>query len=182
MSTQHSTPTATPATPATVVPVGAHRLDPAASTVTFTTRAIFGLMKVRGSFGRVDGSLDVGADGTATGAVLVEVETIDTGIEKRDAHLRRDDFFHVAEHPTAVFTLGALESDAAGGPRVTGTLELLGRTIPVQAPVTVSASGGRLRVDADLELDHGAAGLPFRKPLLISGRARVGVALVFATA
>lgn len=171
-----------PATPATGVPVGSHRLDPSASTVTFTTRAIFGLMKVRGHFGRVDGSIDVHADGTASGAVRVDVETIDTGIAKRDAHLRRDDFFRVAEHPTATFTVETLVLDAPGGPRVTGTLELRGRTIPIDSPVTVSVSGGRLRVDADLEIDHHAAGLPFHMPLLISGRARVAAALVFAVA
>ncbi|WP_022928876.1 YceI family protein [Patulibacter americanus] len=179
MSTQNATPRTTSTTD---VPAGSYRLDPAASTVTFTTRAMFGLMKVRGHFGRVDGTLDVGADGPASGAMHVDVETIDTGIARRDAHLRRSDFFHTEEHPTAVFTLDTLRLDGPEGPRVTGTLELRDKTVPIDSPVTLATSGERLRVDADVEIDHHAAGLPFRTPLLVSGRARVVVALVFAAA
>jgi polyisoprenoid-binding protein YceI len=167
---------------AAALPPGSYRLDPAASTVTFTTRAMFGLMKVRGSFGRLGGTLEVAADGSTTGALHIEVETIDTGIPKRDAHLNRSDFFHTGEHPEATFTLTALDAAGSSVPTARGTLRIRDAAIPVEAPVTLAASGSRVRADAAVQIDHHAAGLPFRKPLLISGRAQVRASLVFAAA
>ncbi len=51
----------------------------------------------------------------------VDVNSIDTGIEKRDNHLRSADFFDVANHPEMKFVL-----DKAEGDEVTGTLTIRG--------------------------------------------------------
>lgn len=164
------------------VPAGTYRLDPTASTVTFTTRFLFGLLPVRGRFGTVAGTLTVTDDGSASGVLDVAVETIDTGIAKRDAHLNRSDFFHTAEYPEATFTLEDLRTGSADGPHVRGTVTIRDKGLPVHAPVTVSATDGRVRIEANAELDHHAAGLPFRRPLMISGRARVRAELVYTAA
>lgn len=41
----------------------------------------------------------------------VDVSTIDTGIEKRDEHLREEDFFHVAKYPKITFTSDSIKKE-----------------------------------------------------------------------
>lgn len=53
----------------------------------------------------------------------VQVASIDTGIEKRDNHLRSDDFFAADKHPTMTFKMAKVTDDA-----VTGDLTIRGIT------------------------------------------------------
>lgn len=42
--------------------------------------------------------------------IIVDVSSIDTGIEKRDDHLRNEDFFHVEKYPTAKLTFHSFKA------------------------------------------------------------------------
>jgi len=53
----------------------------------------------------------------------VIVDSIDTGIEKRDNHLRSDDFFAAAKYPKMTFVMTGLSDDS-----VTGNLTIRGIT------------------------------------------------------
>lgn len=75
-------------------------VDPNHTRVGFVARHL-GFSKVRGEFKKFTGSAK--ADAT-TGKLVsfeatIEAATVDTGIEKRDKHLRSDDFFAVDKHP-----------------------------------------------------------------------------------
>lgn len=153
-------------TPPAPLPEGRWRVDPARSTVTFRTRAMLGLMPVRGRFEGFDGSLAVDADGRATGELRIETATIATGIAKRDAHLRTADFFDAEHHPHAHFTLTALTS-ADGRPVARGTLRIRDRDIPVEAPLELTRPGTDVRLQARFPVDHHTAGLGWAKPGMI---------------
>ena len=70
--------------------------------VEFTVKTFWGLMTVRGSFDRFDGSYEVGPDGT-TIELTIDADSLDTGNATRDKHLRSTDFFDVDEHPQVRF-------------------------------------------------------------------------------
>lgn len=55
------------------------------------------------SFGQAKFDPDNLKDSMVT--VVVDVSSIDTGIEKRDNHLRNEDFFHVEKFPTATLKI-----------------------------------------------------------------------------
>ena len=62
--------------------------------------------------------------------------SIDTGVEKRDEHLRTEDFFEVAKHPTITFVSKKVAPAGKGRLKVTGDLTIYGVTKEVVLDVT----------------------------------------------
>ncbi|ROQ93283.1 YceI family protein [Desulfosoma caldarium] len=77
--------------------------DPFHSSVTFTIRHI--LAKVAGTFDEVQGHMVFDPARPEAGAVTVTipVNSINTRVEKRDAHLRSSDFFDAEKYPVMTF-------------------------------------------------------------------------------
>lgn len=105
-------------------------LDKAHSSISFTARHL-GLSKVRGSFGAFDATLGADPAGKLLSAKsTVQVDSVDTGIEKRDGHLKSPDFFDTKAHPTISFVSQSVKFDAADSKKVKliGDLTLKGVT------------------------------------------------------
>jgi polyisoprenoid-binding protein YceI len=79
----------------------AFQVDPAHSSVGFVVRHM-AITNVRGTFGEFTGSIQADKETGKPSAIegTVQVKSIDTGIGKRDDHLRSPDFFDVAKFPT----------------------------------------------------------------------------------
>jgi polyisoprenoid-binding protein YceI len=79
-----------------------YQIDPAHSSVGFSVRHM-GLSNVKGHFDDFTGSLvlDNGSIQEASGTI--QVKSVNTGIEKRDNHLRTTDFFDAAKYPLITF-------------------------------------------------------------------------------
>ena len=117
-----------------VAPVrGAERytFDQGGSNIRFEVRHLLG--KARGQFHRFSGTIDLDRDEPGRSAVSarIEVASIDTGIGKRDDHLRSADFFDVTKYPAIAFKSRSVKriSDSAG--EVTGELTMHGVTRPI---------------------------------------------------
>jgi polyisoprenoid-binding protein YceI len=113
---------------------GEWRLDPLHSAVVFSIRHL-GLSKVRGRFDRFEASLNVGAAlSDVRVEATVDMASVDTNNDDRDAHLRSTDFFGVEAHPTMHFlsTEVTLSDD---GYRIVGELTINGITRPIEMPV-----------------------------------------------
>ncbi len=80
-------------------------IDASHSNVGFSVRHMM-ITNVKGEFERFSGSIsyDAKAPEASTIAVEVDVASINTKEEKRDAHLRSADFFDVEQHPKMSFT------------------------------------------------------------------------------
>src|SRR5271165_2461670 len=91
------------------------------------------LSQVRGHFGNIGGSivLNEGDITKSTVNVTIDVTTVDTGVAGRDADLKSDHFFDVAQFPTATFTSTSVSKSGSGGLTVAGNLALHGVTKPV---------------------------------------------------
>lgn len=109
---------------------GTWTIDPAHSSVEFVVRHM-GLSKVRGRFGTFSAQLVVGAD-LASSVLTAEVDmsSVSTNNDDRDAHLRSTDFFSADDHPTMAFRSTAIEG-AGEEWAVTGELTINGVTRPV---------------------------------------------------
>ena len=109
---------------------GTWTLDPAHSEVTFSVRHMM-ISKVRGTFGVKSATLvapENPLDATVTASV--DVASIDTNDENRDAHLRSADFFDTDEYPTMEFV--STRTRVEGGDfLVDGDLSIRGVTKPV---------------------------------------------------
>ena len=90
--------------------VGTWAIDPVHSSIAFSVRHLL-VSKVRGTFTTFSGAVVVGEDGTPSVTAEIAVDSVNTGNEQRDAHLKAADFFDVEQFPTATFaSTGVRES------------------------------------------------------------------------
>ena len=91
--------------------------------------------KVRGSFNTVRGSVTIDdRSGQLTGLDLtVVVDSIDTGVAKRDEDLRSPNFFASAKYPTITFIAKEIEDLGNGILLLTGNLTIHGITREITA-------------------------------------------------
>lgn len=110
-------------------------LDPMHSQATFAVRHL-GISTVRGEFRKLDGKLLLDdQDPTKSQVdVTIDVNSLDTRVEKRDAHLKSPDFFDAANHPTMTFKSTKIVK-AGDGYKVTGDLTMRGNTKPTTLEV-----------------------------------------------
>jgi polyisoprenoid-binding protein YceI len=163
-----------PPSTAPLLPAGRWTVDPAASTVGFRARGVFGLVPVTGTFGSAEGELDV--DGTdAHGELRIPAASLDTRNAKRDEHLRSGDFFDVEHHPTVVFQLDGVVA-GPDGPTLAGTLRIRDNALALRSPLVVATPDAEtLRLSTAVDVDRAAAGVGWAKFGMIQGKARLSV-------
>ena len=88
---------------------------------------------VKGTFGKVQGVVNVDDKDISRSNVSATIETVsvDTGVAKRDTHLRSPEFLDVEKFPTMTFVSTKVVKHGMNGLRVTGNLTLHGVTRPV---------------------------------------------------
>lgn len=111
---------------------GDYVLDPAHTRIGFVARHAM-VTKVRGAFHQFEGTAHL--DGTdpsrSSGQVVIKVESIDTGVEQRDQHLRTNDFLDAPTYPDITFRSTSVEPRSDTEYRVTGDLTIKDTTRPV---------------------------------------------------
>jgi polyisoprenoid-binding protein YceI len=148
--------------PAPAVPAGRYRVDPGRSTISFTTRHLFGLAAVHGTLALRDGSVSV-ADPVTGSAVRASAaaSTFASGNPARDAAVLSARLLDAARHPSLTFASTGLTS-AAGEWQLAGDLAVRGVSRPVQARITavsVRENGAVIGVHARFEVDRYAYGI-----------------------
>lgn len=108
---------------------GTWNIDPTHSTVGFSVRHLM-VSKVRGNFGNFSGVITVAEDGTPSVTADIDVTSISTHNEQRDAHVRSADFFDAEKFPKATFVSTSVDADGDDYV-VHGDLTLKGVTKPV---------------------------------------------------
>ena len=105
------------------------------------------LTKVRGTFRDFAGTIDFdkAKPENSTVEFRIKATSVDTGIQKRDDHLRSPDFFDVATHPEIVFKSTKVVAKGGNKFDVTGDFTLHGVTKQITLPVTSWASRSSAR-------------------------------------
>jgi polyisoprenoid-binding protein YceI len=129
-------------------------IDPAHTSVEFKVRHLM-VSNVRGRFHGVKGVIDLEGEDFSGSVVDVTIDaaTIDTGVEKRDAHLRSPDFFDVEKFPTITFRSKEVSSAGPGELKVVGDITIHGVTkevvLDVEGPTqAITDPWGNVRVGA----------------------------------
>ena len=110
--------------------------DKAHSQVSFGIEHM-GISEIEGLFRTFDASIVASEEdfSDAVYEVSIDVNSVDTGIEMRDNHLRNADFFDVEKYPTMTFKSTKSEKVGEGKYKVTGDLTFHGVTKPVTLDV-----------------------------------------------
>jgi polyisoprenoid-binding protein YceI len=149
----------------TDIVAGTWTIDPSHSEVGFTVRHL--MSKVRGQFTKFEGTLTTGTSLEDTRAeATIDLNSVDTRDETRDAHLRSGDFFDVEN--TGPMTFKATSFD---GTSATGELTIKGVTRTVELDAEFLGLGldpwGNQRVgfEASTVINRKDFGVTFNIPL-----------------
>jgi len=149
-----------------------YQIDPAHSEVGFDIRHFFA--KVHGRFDDYSGTIvfDPANLAASTVEVAIRDSSIDTAQEKRDKHLRSQDFFWVEKYPALTFkSTKVIPGPDSSHFQVAGVLTIRGITKPVELTGTISEPltdyTGRERVGVELEttVDRTEFGVNWNAPL-----------------
>ncbi|MEU4345825.1 YceI family protein [Streptomyces sp. NPDC023838] len=111
--------------------LGRYAISTDRSSITFTSRHLFGLLPVRGTFTIGSGTVDV-AEPLSESRMRVEVEaaSFSTGNDRRDADVRSVKFLDTDQHPLITFV-----ADRVDATSVSGTLTACGISRPASLSV-----------------------------------------------
>ena len=121
---------------------GPAKVDRGHSAVLFQAHH-FGAGYTWGRFNEFSGEVDCSPDGATLTSlnITVQASSVDSGIERRDKHLRSPDFFDADTHPTITFKSTKVEAKGDGVFAVTGDLSLHGVTKSYTVDITHTGSG-----------------------------------------
>jgi polyisoprenoid-binding protein YceI len=144
---------------------GRWELDPAASSVGFRHKSLWGLVTVKGTFKTVRGMGEIDAQGRGHGTLVIDAASVDTKKKRLDAHLRAADFFEVDRYPTFVFAADSVIADSAGNAQVTGTLTVRGMARPLTFTTqATTASATDVTLTGEVDIDRNDFALPWKNP------------------
>jgi polyisoprenoid-binding protein YceI len=167
---------AKPAKPAYLpIPGGDYRMDAAHSVIGFSIRHNE-LALVSGRFKSFTGTIRYDDKDVTRSSVefTAKVESIDTGVENRDKHLRTADFFEVEKYPDMTFKSTRVEKKGKSLV-LHGDLTLKGVTTPVTLPFTLTGAikdgrgNTRIGIAAQTKIDRRDVGITWGRPLAGGG-------------
>ncbi|MEU3563816.1 YceI family protein [Kitasatospora sp. NPDC006786] len=138
-----------------------YAIDVPRSRITFTTKHLFGLGTVRGSFKLRGGTVSLAEPPTGSRVdAVADAASFETGNKNRDRQVLSRTLLDVAAYPDIVFTSTGAEQDQAGTWALQGQLTAHG----VRAPVTFTVSdaridGDEISVEATATVDRYAHGV-----------------------
>ena len=126
----------------TVAQAASYEFDPSYTEVRFYYDAQ-GLTTQSGEWGNVPGSAEFDGENLSTIKVLVTVaaNSVYTGSEALDNHLKSDDFFDVSKFPTITFESTGVRRSGVSSVVMTGNLTIKDITKPVELDVTLNHIG-----------------------------------------
>jgi polyisoprenoid-binding protein YceI len=153
-------------------------VDPRRSTVEFSVPTFWGLSTVVGHFDHFEGSYGRDGDDIPAIELVIDADSLDTGNETRDKHLRAERFFNVAEHPQVRFS-STLIHQRDRTLAMNGQLEAAGGSVPVALEATIREGGDELEIEATTTADQRELGMTFsplgmiRTPATLHVKARL---------
>jgi polyisoprenoid-binding protein YceI len=137
------------------------KIDPAHSTIAFKVRHMLGAAK--GKFSRFSGTIVIDRDHPEQSSVSVKIAaaSIDTGIAKRDEHLRGE-LFEVAKYPEIMFKSSRVKQTGQNKGEIVGHLTMHGITREITLNVELLSNTKTWRI-ATAPLKRSEFGLVFSK-------------------
>jgi len=116
---------------------------------------------IEGSFKRWDGDILFSPDALAKSKLTIRVDlaSVTTGDDQRDATLPTPDWFDATAHPTAIFTASRFKAIGPDRFVANGTLTLRGVTRPVAVAFTLKITGDNAAAQGSASVDRTAFGV-----------------------
>jgi polyisoprenoid-binding protein YceI len=155
-----------------------YKVDPLHTSVSFSVRHL-GINNVKGKFKEFEGALVLESETLKEASGTIQVQSVDTGVEKRDNHLRTADFFDAAKYPTITFKTKRVEKGGSGQLVLIADFTMRGVTKELRLPAKMSKptkdpwGGVRVGLEAKTKLNRKDYGINYNE-LLETGAMAVG--------
>jgi len=108
-----------------------YKFDQAHSTIGFSVHQFLGT--TQGKFTKFDGKIEIDREHPENSSVTarIDVRSIDTGIVKRDNHLRSPEFFAIEKYPEITFKSRSVKQTSPQAGDILGDLTMHGVTKPI---------------------------------------------------
>ncbi|HEV2047021.1 MAG TPA: YceI family protein [Chthoniobacterales bacterium] len=118
-----------------------YKFDQSRSTIGFSVRQFLGT--THGKFTKFEGKIDIDREHAEKSSVVakIDVRSIDTGIVKRDNHLRSPEFFSVEKYPEMTFRSHSVKQTGQQTGDILGDLTMHGVTKPITLHVKLLTPG-----------------------------------------
>jgi polyisoprenoid-binding protein YceI len=154
------------------IPGGDYKIDPAHSIIGFAIRHLE-INWVEGRFKDFTGTIHYDEKDVTKSSVefTAKVESIDTGVEPRNKHLRTADFFEVEKYPEMTFKSTRVERKGKGSYVLYGDLTLKGVTKQVSLPFTITGAikdpwgNTRFGINAQTKINRRDYGITYGKAM-----------------
>jgi polyisoprenoid-binding protein YceI len=122
-----------------------YKFDQSQSTIGFKVHQFLGI--TNGRFTKFSGEIGIDRDHPEKSSVVarIDVRSIDTGIVKRDNHLRSPEFFDVEKYPEITFKSRNVKQTGQQSGDVTGDLTMHGVTKPITLRVNLLTPASGIR-------------------------------------
>lgn len=156
------------------VPSGRYVLEKTHAYITFTYSHL-GFSHPHLSFNDFDATLDLDAKHPEKSKVevVIQANSIDTGVEELDQRLRSAVFFQADKYPEITFESTSVEMTGQNAARVGGNLVIRGITKPITLDVILNQAGPHpmrkvpaLGFDATAEVKRSAWGMDYATPFV----------------
>lgn len=119
-----------------------YKFDQSHSMIGFTVHQYLGT--THGKFTKFDGKIDLDREHPENSSVTarIDVRSIDTGIRKRDDHLRSPEFFNVEKYPEITFKSRSVKRTGPQSGDILGDFTMHGTTRPMTLHVELLNSPG----------------------------------------
>jgi len=107
-------------------------IDKAHSEVTFKVRHLM-ISNVSGQFSNFDSTFESESEDLTDAKIHFEadVDSISTGNEQRDGHLKSADFFDADNHPKLIFEAQGMKSTGGSNYKLDGQMSIRGKQLPL---------------------------------------------------
>ncbi len=149
-----------------IPPAGTYPLDPQASSIGFSTKHMFGLAGVTGTFRVISGEITIADPVTdSTASAVIDAGSFHTGLAARDKDVKSANFLHAEQHPQITFASTDVARDDDRW-LVRGQITVRGNSAPAELVVTeLRTDESGLFLKATTRVDRYAQGLTKKKGL-----------------
>jgi len=139
---------------------GAWTVVPEQSSIVVKSKSLWGLLPVKVRFTEISGEGQITAPQTVSGHLDIKVASLQTGIRKRDEHLRSADFFEADKFGDISVVVTGAEKVAGDNVDLRAELTIRGVTRPLTLTTKVSPVGdGGMRLQPHVTVNRADFGV-----------------------
>ncbi|WAJ46571.1 YceI family protein [Mycobacterium sp. Aquia_216] len=159
---------------------GVWNIVPDRSTVSFKIKNMWGLVNVKGRFTEFSGDGQLTGTGAVFGRLDIRTASLNTGIGRRDEHLRSADFFDVERFPEISVVVTAVQPTEGKAAELRADFTIKGVTAPLLLPITVTEAGdGSIQISGETKIDRSQFDIGWNKFGVIAPTATAAAQAVF---